>query len=103
MAGARVEDDVGTALGKPCARAISHPSVAADFHADLYAATVEQQIADRIGVAVDGHLSDVARGPRCEPTWLVMNAIAGQMLLADEAEQSAIAAKGHDVVKHVVD
>src|SRR5690242_4979337 len=99
MASARVEKHVGAALGESRASAIGDPGVAADFKADAYTAAVEKQIAQRIFLATDLDAADDSRGPTTEPARLVVNAIAREMLLGDEAEQLAVASHGSSVIE----
>ena len=54
MAGAGIEDDIGTTGGEVGSGPVVDPGIAADFHADSHSIGVEEQIAGRIGFLIDG-------------------------------------------------
>src|SRR5690606_37391883 len=86
VAGARVADEVD-ALGRQLdAGAVGHPGVLADLRADPQAADLEDLVAQRVGAAVVLPLDELAGGPALEPPRLVVDAVAAQVPLADEAD-----------------
>ena len=88
MARGGIEQNVGAAGGEARTGAIGDPGVAADFDADPHAAAVEEQVADRVLAAVDFDAADGARRPAAEPARLVVNAVAGEVLLGVKPSSS---------------
>ena len=98
MAGTGVDQDIGSALREASTGAVGDPGIATDLEADPHAAAIEEQVADWIFVPADFDASHDAGGPAAEPARLVVNAVAGQVLLGDETEQLAVAGESGGVV-----
>src|SRR5882757_91622 len=98
MASTRVKQHIGAALRKPSAGPVSDPRIAANLETNPHSAAIEQQIANRIIVSRDFYAADDARRPATKPAWLVVNAVAGQMLLRHQAQEPPVAGDGHRVV-----
>ena len=85
MARARVENHIDRVRRHAAAGPSRHPGVLADLEADLDAAAIEDQIADRILLTVDFDLIANVLRPRLEPTRLVVQAVAAEKSLGDES------------------
>ena len=90
MAGRRIEDQIDAPRGQARPGSVSRPGVFTDLKADTDAATVKPQIADRHTSAIDGEVGPPSLGPGSKPARLVVDACAGQMLLADQPRQPAV-------------
>src|SRR6185436_8338772 len=93
MAGARIENQIGALAGELVARPVRDPSVFADFVTQPHAAEIEDEIAERTALSADVSLDADTFGPGFEPAGLIMNAFAGQVLLADKAEDPGVGDK----------
>ena len=102
-----IAQDVDAAQREIGARPVGDPRVLADLEADPDIADVEQQVADRIapdravGRGALEHV-DLAGRPRLEPARLVVDAVAGEELLADEADDRAVDEQRRGVVQRLL-
>ena len=88
---AGVEQHVSPALSELSTGAIGHPSIAANLEADSNAAAIEQHVAEWVVTAADFDAADYSGRPAAEPAWLVMNAVARQVLFRNKAEELTVA------------
>ena len=103
----RIAQDVDAAQREVDARAVRDPRVLANLEADANVAELEHEVADReladravVGGALE-HV-DLARRPRLEPARLVVNAVAGEELLGDEADDHAVGEQRGGVVQRLL-
>ncbi len=90
MAGAGIEDHIDRVGRHSAAGPSGHPGVFTNFKADLDSAQVEDQIADRIFLAVNfDRVAHLVR-PGFEPSRFVMQSVAAQESLAHETRDAAI-------------
>jgi len=95
VAGRGVEDDVGAMRREPGPRTLGHPGVLADLEAEADAvlrlrSEREEQIAKRHLDPADPCRGRAAFMPGLEPARLVVDAIAGEMLLGHASQHPSI-------------
>jgi len=99
----RIQDHVDPAGRQARTGAVRHPGVFTDLESDPHAATVESEVADRQGRAVDREPIDPAPRPGPKPARLIVNALAGEVLLADDAGQPAVGQERNGIVDGVLE
>jgi hypothetical protein len=99
MARAGVQDHVDRLARQLRAGTLRRPGVFADLEADPHAGEIEDQIADRVLHAAHAGPRPAPGRPRLEPARLVVDAVAGERPLRDEAEDL----RRRDEAAHVVD
>ena len=97
VAGRWVEDQVDAPGRQRRPRPVSHPGVLADLEADADPATVKPQVADRHVAATDRHRAPATANPRSEPPGLVVDAVAGEILLAGDTRDHPVDDEGRRV------
>jgi len=102
MAGRRVEDQVDSAGRQGHARPVGGPGVFTDLEPDPHASELESEVSDRQVAVSLPDPAPTAAGPGPEPAGLVVNPVAGEVLLAHDPRQPAIRGDRHGVVHAVL-
>ena len=104
VAGARVEDDVHRLRREIAAGTARDPGVLADFKSEPHAADIDHEIADGDFLTVVRSAENIAdlQRPWLEPARFVMDAIAGEVALADERDEFSIDRQSGSVEDRVV-
>ena len=98
MAGAGVEDDIGTACGEVGAGSVCDPCVLADLETDADARDVENEISYGDGGSVRcGEVIAHALRPWLEPAGLVVDPVAREVSLGGESDDPAVCDQGAGV------
>ncbi len=103
VAGGGVEDDIDSAAGEEAAGAVGNPGVFTDFEADADAVDFEDGVSDGEGVVAEAVFDNDAVGPGVEPAGFVVEAIAGEVFLGDEASDFTVDEDGDGVVDGIFD
>ena len=69
---------------------IRNPGVLANLATDSHATTIEEKIADRIGLAVKFRFATHIVRPALKPARLVVDPLASQILFANESQNLTI-------------
>ncbi len=85
-----IEDDVDSLRRHASAGSARHPGVLADLEADLHATAIEYQVADRILLAAKVDRVADLLGPGLEPARLVVQTVAAEEPLGNEARDPPI-------------
>ena len=86
VAGAGIEQHIGATPGELSTCAVGDPGVAADFETDPHTAAIEEQVAEQDFFAANIDATHDAGRPTAEPARLVVDAVASEVLFADEAQ-----------------
>ena len=86
VACAGIQDNVRAAGGTTCPGAIGDPCVFANFKPDTDTTNVEDDVAQRVGFTIEFNFRDNTIWPCLEPSRLVMDTIACQMLFPNKSE-----------------
>src|SRR5690606_26606587 len=103
VTGAGVEDHIDPLERQIAAGAMRDPGVLADLEAQLDAAAVEVKVAQGHVDAGDLDVGAQPLRPRLEPARLVVNAVAGEVLLGDDAGEATVDGEGGAVVDGLVE
>jgi hypothetical protein len=98
VAGRGVEDQVDPPPRQRDPGPIGRPGVLADLEAEPNPAEIKPEVADRqLHPPLPEHVPPASR-PGAKPAGLVVDSVAGQMLLAGQPDQAAVGDQGHGIV-----
>ena len=102
MARAGIENHVDAAEGQLRTGPIGDPGVLANLEADLHAADVEVNIAERVRFVTGCQISPAADRPGLEPARLIVDAVAGEKPLGGKTENPTVSHQRRRVVKRAM-